>query len=123
MGVRLSGMQSLALTKLDVLANLADVLVCVAYKLDGKELDEPPIDPDDIARAQPVFARFPGWGELPSTTHEIADLPKTARDYIESIAKLAGVPFCLVSVGPDRSQTIRLQDPFSAPLPSPMHGA
>jgi adenylosuccinate synthase len=112
MGVRLSGMDSLALTKLDVLADLPEVAVCVAYKVDGRELDEPPIDPDDIARAEPVFAKFPGWGKLPEA-RSITDLPPTARAYVETIAKMAGVPFCLVSVGPDRSQTIRLLDPFA----------
>jgi adenylosuccinate synthase len=112
MGVRLSGMQSLALTKLDVLAELPEISVCVAYRVDGKELDEPPIDPDDIARAEPVYAKFAGWGKLP-TAREIGDLPKTARDYVNTIEQMAGVPFCLVSVGPDRSETIRLRDPFA----------
>ncbi|MBX3161362.1 MAG: adenylosuccinate synthase [Deltaproteobacteria bacterium] len=113
MGVRLSGMQSLALTKLDVLAALPEVSVCVAYKVDGKELDEPPIDPDDIARAVPVYATFPGWGKLPSQAREISDLPTAARDYVSTIQRMAGVPFCLVSVGPDRAETIRLSDPFA----------
>jgi len=113
MGARLSGMTSLALTKLDVLAELPEVSVCVAYQVDGKELDEPPIDPDDIARAQPVFASFPGWGKLPSEAREVADLPGPARAYVDTIERMAGVPFCLVSVGPDRSETIRLRDPFA----------
>ncbi|HUJ60697.1 MAG TPA: adenylosuccinate synthase [Kofleriaceae bacterium] len=113
MGARLSGMQSLALTKLDVLAGFPEVSVCVAYKLDGKELDEPPIDPDDLARAQPVFAQLPGWGALPGNAYDVTDLPAAARSYVETIERLAGVPFCLVSVGPDRSETIRLHDPFA----------
>ncbi len=62
MGVRLSGMQSLALTKLDVLAGFPEVSVCVAYDLDGKELDEPPTEPDDLARAKPIYAKMAGWG-------------------------------------------------------------
>jgi adenylosuccinate synthase len=113
MGARLSGMTSLALTKLDVLAELPEVKVCVAYKLDGKELDEPPIDADDIARAEPVYASFPGWERLPSEAHDVTDLPGPARAYVETIERMAGVPFCLVSVGPDRSETIRLHDPFA----------
>ncbi len=114
MGARLSGMTSLALTKLDVLADLPEVSVCVAYEVDGRELDEPPIDPDDIARARPIYATFPGWGTLSGGAQAIADLPKPARDYVETIERLAGVPFCLVSVGPDRAETIRLHDPFAA---------
>jgi adenylosuccinate synthase len=113
MGARLSGMTSLALTKLDVLADLPEVSVCVAYRVDGKELDEPPIDPDDIARAEPVYTSFPGWGKLPSEAHDVRDLPAPARSYVETIERMAGVPFCLVSVGPDRSETIRLHDPFA----------
>jgi len=113
MGVRLSGMQSLALTKLDVLSNLGEVSVCVAYRLDGQELDEPPTDPEDIARATPVYETFPGWGSLPAEARDITDLPPTARSYVETIQRMAGVPFCLISVGPDRAQTIRLTDPFA----------
>ena len=113
MGVRLSGMTSLALTKLDVLGALGEVSVCVAYKLDGKDLDEPPTDPEDIARATPVYTKFPGWDKLPSEAHDITDLPASARAYVETIERMAGVPFCLVSVGPDRSETIRLSDPFA----------
>ncbi|HEY0192509.1 MAG TPA: adenylosuccinate synthase [Kofleriaceae bacterium] len=114
MGARLSGMTSLALTKLDVLAGLPEVSVCVAYKVDGKELDEPPIDPDDIARAEPVYANFPGWGTLGSReVRGVEDLPGTARAYVETIERMAGVPFCLISVGPDRMETIRLSDPFA----------
>src|SRR5262249_23729280 len=99
MGVRLSGMQSLALTKLDVLADLGEVSVCVAYRLDGKELDEPPTDPDDLIRAEPVDAKFSGWGKLPSDARDVTDLPAAARAYVETIERMAGVPFCLVSVG------------------------
>lgn len=113
MGVRLSGMKSLALTKLDVLCGMSDVFVCVAYKCDGRQLDEPPTDPDDLARAEPVYTRLPGWGPLPPDAREIADLPPQARTYVETIERMAGVPFCLISVGPDRSETIRLQDPFA----------
>ena len=113
MGARLSGMTSLALTKLDVLAGLPEVSVCVAYRLDGKQLDEPPIDLDDIARAEPIYASFPGWETLPSAAHDVSELPAPARAYVETIERMAGVPFCLVSVGPDRSETIRLRDPFA----------
>jgi adenylosuccinate synthase len=112
MGARLSGMTSLALTKLDVLAGLPEVSVCVAYRLDGKQLDEPPIDLDDIARAEPIYASFPGWETLP-TARDVSELPAPARAYVETIERMAGVPFCLVSVGPDRSETIRLRDPFA----------
>ena len=87
--------------------------MCVAYKLDGKELDEPPTDPDDLSRAEPIYAQLPGWGPLPADARDVTDLPGPARAYVETIERMAGVPFCLVSVGPDRSETIRLHDPFA----------
>ena len=81
------GMQSLALTKLDVLAGLAEVSVCVAYKLDGKELDELPIDPDDIARAEPVYATFAGLGRCRRRArHRATCRPPRAR-YVETIER------------------------------------
>ncbi|HVV82577.1 MAG TPA: adenylosuccinate synthase [Kofleriaceae bacterium] len=113
LGVRLSGMDGLALTKLDVLAGLPEVAACVAYQLDGHEVDELPTDPDDIARAVPVFERFPGWPTL-AGVRAWDDLPPTARAYVEAIQQKAGVPFYLVSVGPDRAETITLHDPFAA---------
>ena len=60
-----------------------------------------------------MFASFPGWGTLPSDAREVTDLPGPARAYVETIERLAGVSFCLVSVGADRSETIRLHDPFA----------
>jgi adenylosuccinate synthase len=112
MGVRLSGMQSLALTKLDVLCGMREVEVCVAYQLDGKELDEPPTDAEDLARAKPVYTKLGGWGALPADARDVIDLPAPARAYVEMVERLAGVSLCLVSVGPDRTQTIRVSDPF-----------
>ncbi len=113
MGVRFSGMTSLALTKLDVLAGMPTVKVCIAYELDGRQLDEPPIDPDDLVRAKPVYTELAGWQTLPSNARGVEDLPAPARGYVQTIERLAGVPFCLVSVGPDRAETIRLSDPFA----------
>ena len=114
MGVRLSGMQSLALTKLDVLADLPEVSVCVAYKLDGKELDEPPTDPEDIARAEPVYAQFPGWDKLPSRRH--ATRRTCRRRRARTSRPSSGWPASRSAwsrVGPDRAETIRLHDPFA----------
>jgi adenylosuccinate synthase len=112
LGVRLSGMDGLALTKLDVLAGLPEVKVCVAYRLDGRELDELPTDLDDVARAEPVFASYPGWASL-AAARSFDDLPASARAYVDAVERLAGVPFYLVSVGPDRAETIVLRDPFA----------
>ena len=111
-GIRLSGMDGVALTKLDVLSGLPEVEVCVAYRLDGKDLDEPPVDLDDLTRAEPVFSKLAGWGPLPTNCRELSDLPAPARAYVESIERAIGTPLSLVSVGPERTQTIVLRDPF-----------
>ena len=113
-GVRMSGMDGLALTKLDVLCGFDEVMLCTGYRLDGVLLDEPPIDLDDLKRAAPVFERFPGWGPLPTSVRSLHDLPAPARRYIDAIADGAGVPLTLVSIGPDRRQTVLLGDPFAA---------
>jgi len=75
--------------------------------------DEPPTDPEDLVRAEPIYTRIAGWDRLPSDARDITDLPAPARAYVETIERMAGVPFCLVSVGPDRVETIRLHDPFA----------
>ena len=112
LGVRLSGMDGLALTKLDVLGEMPEVAACVGYELDGRELDELPLDPEDVERAKPVWARWPGWGPMPAGVRTLDDLPAPARRYVEAIEKLAGVPFFLVSVGADRTDTIVLREVF-----------
>jgi adenylosuccinate synthase len=111
-GIRLSGMDGVALTKLDVLCDMPEVEVCIAYRLDGVDLDEPPVDLDDLARAEPVYAKLPGWGPLPTDCRELSDLPVPARRYVETIERWIGTPLALVSVGPERTQTIVLRDPF-----------
>lgn len=113
MGVRLNGMTGLAVTKLDVLANMGEVKACIGYELDGKRLDEPPIDAEEIARAQPIYETFAGWGTIASDVRTLDDLPRNARAYVEAMAQLAGAPLALVSVGPERNQTIRLAEPFA----------
>ncbi len=88
--------------------------MCVAYRLDGGELDEPPMDPEDMARAEPVYAEFAGWEPTPRGARHRRPAGRRARLRRHHRA-MVGVPFCLVSVGPDREETIRLRDPF-APL-------
>jgi adenylosuccinate synthase len=112
LGVRMSGMDGLCLTKLDVLGEMAEVSACVGYTLDGRELDELPLDPEEIERAQPVWARWPGWGPMPAGVRAFDDLPENAREYVQAIERLVGVPFYLVSVGADRSDTILLREAF-----------
>ena len=112
LAVRINGLSGLALTKLDVLTGLDEVKACVGYRLDGRELDELPRDLEDLERAQPVYESFPGWKEDMRGARALGDLPTRARSYVEALERHIGVPFYMVSVGPDRTQTVGIRDPF-----------
>jgi adenylosuccinate synthase len=109
LAVRLSGIEKLALTKLDVLAGLEVVKLCVGYRLGDDVLDEMPVDCEDIAAIQPIYEELPGWPAPASEgrpPRAIADLPPAARRYVQRISELTGLPFALISVGPGREETI-----------------
>jgi adenylosuccinate synthase len=113
--VRLSGIESLALTKLDVLDGLSEVKLCVAYRLHGRLLDEMPLDPDDLSAVEPVYETLPGWpgrGPQAAAAARIEDLPQAAQNYLARIAELVGVAPSLVSWGPSRTETIVRSNPF-----------
>jgi adenylosuccinate synthase len=112
LAVRVNGIGGLALTKLDVLSGVRPVQVCVAYRLDGKLLDELPLDADDILRAEPVYETLDGWSENIGAIRDLDDLPVGARKYLRRIEDLLGIPLYLVSVGPGRAETIVLKNPF-----------
>ncbi|ACY16962.1 adenylosuccinate synthase [Haliangium ochraceum] len=113
LAARINGLSGLALTKLDVLSGLGEVSMCTGYRLEGELMDELPTDPVDIERAEPVMQRYTGWSEDLTNTRNLSDLPSAARAYVDAIEELVGVPLILVSVGPDRDQTIELRDAFS----------
>ncbi|RMH37280.1 MAG: adenylosuccinate synthase [Deltaproteobacteria bacterium] len=110
--VRINGMDGIALTKLDVLCGLPEVPVCVAYELDGRELDEFPSDAEDLARVTPRYERFAGWTGATRGVGSYDDLPAAARAYVAAVAQRVGVDVYLVSVGPDRHDTFTLRDAF-----------
>ncbi len=110
--VRVNGLDGLAITKLDVLTGLSEMKVCVAYDTPHGRSDDFPID--DVAHATPVYETLPGWTEELGKARKLADLPATARRYLEKIEKDLGVPAWLVSVGSRRDETIVLKDPFGA---------
>jgi adenylosuccinate synthase len=113
LAVRTSGLDGLALTKLDVLRGRPEIKVCTAYKLGERELDEMPLDPDDISEARPQFTTLPGWDEDTASARNLDELPAGARRYVEELERLVGVPFYLISVGPDRVETVSLRNPFT----------
>jgi len=112
LAIRLSGIEGLALTKLDVLAGLERVKVCVSYRLGGKLRDEMPLDPDDLAGAEPVFEELPGWPEAASSG-EAPRAPEQAAAFVERVSSLVGVPVWVTSWGPARAQTIVGKNPFT----------
>ncbi len=112
-GVRLSGVDSIALTKLDVLAGLDTLRVCTGYTLDGKPTDSIPPLADDFGRVQPVYEDLPGWSEDITQARTLAELPANARRYVARLEELLGVPVGILSTGPGREQTMILSDPFA----------
>jgi adenylosuccinate synthase len=102
----LNGLDEVALTLVDVLSGLPELKICTSYLLDGKELSEFPDNPEDLARVQPQYISLPIWKEDISKIKEYADLPQNARNYVEKIETLLGVPITIISVGPERTQTI-----------------
>jgi adenylosuccinate synthase len=117
LALRLSGIQHLALTKLDVLAGLDVIKLCVGYRLRGKLLDELPVDGEDIAAITPVYEDMPGWpadAAAGSRARSRGDLPSAAQRYLDRIRELTGLPFALISVGPGREETIVERDVFQS---------
>lgn len=110
---RVSGIEQLALTKLDVLAGIDPVRLCVGYRIRGQVLDEMPSDLDDVVGAEPIYETFPGW-TVSGPINSESDLPEGARRYVARISELLGLPYVLISVGPARSETLVLHEPFLA---------
>jgi adenylosuccinate synthase len=104
--VRINGISELTVTKLDVLSGLESIKLCTAYRRDGKTLTDLPFGPAYLSPYEPIYEELPGWSEDVSGVRQWADLPKAAQTYLERISRLAGVPICLVSVGPERNQVI-----------------
>jgi adenylosuccinate synthase len=107
---RVNGLTRLAVTKLDILSGYDRLPVCVAYRVDGEEVLDLPID--DLDRAEPVYREVPGWHEPLSGARSLADLPAAAREYVEMIEREVGVKVFCISVGPERDETIVLSDPY-----------
>jgi adenylosuccinate synthase len=105
---RVSGSTELAVMLLDVLSGIPELNVAVAYELDGRRTTELPAALPDFERCCPIYETLPGWTEDISAVRQWSDLPPQARNYVEFFAKQVGVPVKIVSVGPDRRQTILL---------------
>jgi adenylosuccinate synthase len=111
--IRLNGISSLALMKLDVLSGFDRIEVCTAYELDGQKITEYPTSPGELARCKPITEVLAGWKEDLTTAKSLKDLPRAAQDYIQFIGASVAVPIDVVSIGPGRDQTLWIKPLFS----------
>ena len=107
-----NSLTGLCITKLDVLDGLPTLKLCTAYQYQGKTLDLPPLGADAIEACQPVYEEMPGWKESTVGARSLDDLPKNARNYLDRMQEIVGVPIDIVSTGPERDETIILNHPF-----------
>ena len=108
-----SGVNGIALTKLDVLDGFETLKICVGYELDGRRLDYLPTAADQQARCTPIYEDMPGWSESTEGARSWADLPGEAVKYVRRIEELIGCPVALLSTSPEREDTILVTDPFA----------
>ncbi|QDL10146.1 adenylosuccinate synthase [Brasilonema octagenarum UFV-E1] len=119
--VRINGMDCLAITKLDVLDELEEIQVCVAYEIDGERSEHFPSNARKFARCRPIYKTMPGWRTSTSDCRTLEELPKQALDYLKFLAELTEVPIAIVSLGASRDQTIIVEDPIHGPKRGLLH--
>ncbi|WP_040191124.1 adenylosuccinate synthase [Clostridium culturomicium] len=105
---RVSGLTSFGVTKIDTLAGLEKLKLCVGYKLDGKVIDYFPASLEDLAECEPVYEEFDGWDDSINDARSYDELPENAKIYLKKIEEFTGVKISIVSVGPKRDQTMRV---------------
>ena len=104
--ISLNCVNSLAITKLDVLSGLKVIKICVGYMINSKPVDYLSGDADFLSKCQPVYETLPGWDRDLSSVRKFADLPKTAQSYLKFIEKFVDIPVSFIGVGPERNQAI-----------------
>ncbi|CCC57779.1 adenylosuccinate synthase [Caloramator australicus] len=103
---RISGLTSLAITKIDTLAGLEKIKVCTGYEFEGRVIDNFPASLEDLAKCKPIYEEFDGWDESIKDAKTYDDLPENAKRYLKFIEEYTGVRISIVSVGPERENTI-----------------
>ena len=111
--IKISGINGIALTKLDVLDELNEIKMCVAYEIDGKKIDYLPAATEDQLRVKPIYKSFDGWNSSTSGIKKFDDLPKNAKIYINEIEKFVQSKVASISTSPERKDTILIEDPFN----------
>jgi len=110
--IKISGINGIALTKLDVLDELNEIKMCVKYQIDGKEIDYLPVSLSDQKKVKPVYKIFPGWKEPTKGIRNLGDLPDNAKKYIHAVEDFVGAKISSISTSPERQDTILLENPF-----------
>lgn len=107
---RVSGLTDLVVTKIDTLAGLDKIKICTGYKFDGEVIDYFPASLEILAKCEPVYEEFDGWGEEVADARTYEELPENAKIYLKKIEDFTGVPVSIVSLGPKREQTIVIRE-------------
>ena len=110
--VRVAGITGIALTKLDVLDELDEIKICVAYELNGKKLDYLPATSEDQFNIKPIYQTFPGWKSSTQGVRNIEELPEKAKTYIHAVEDFIDCKVSSISTSPEREDTILIEDPF-----------
>jgi adenylosuccinate synthase len=110
--IKVSGINGVALTKLDILDPLPEIKVCIGYELDGERLDRLPAGQNQQARVKPVYETLEGWNASTAGARSWAQLPAQAIKYVKRIEELIECPVTLLSTSPERDDTILMKDPF-----------
>ena len=110
--IKISGINGIALTKLDVLDELDEIKMCISYELNGKKIDYLPAAVEDQLKIKPVYKTFKGWKQKTNGTKNIKELPEEAKDYIYAIEDFIGAKISSISTSPEREDTILIENPF-----------
>jgi len=110
--IKISGIDGIALTKLDVLDELEEINMCVAYDLDGNQIDYLPAAVDDQLKVKPIYKTFKGWKSSTKGIKKFNDLPDNAKAYIKELEKFVETKVSSISTSPERNDTILIEDPF-----------
>ena len=110
--IKISGINGIALTKLDVLDELKEINVCIGYKINGKKIDYLPTTVEDQKRVEPIYKIFKGWNSSTNGIRKFEKLPKEAKIYITELEKFLETKVSCISTSPDRNDTILIENPF-----------
>ena len=108
--VQINGVSGLCVTKLDVMDGMEEIKICVGYIRDGKEYDILPFGSDSVVECQPVYETMAGWSESTAGLKTYAELPENAKKYLKRIEEIIETPIDIISTGPDRVETILIND-------------